>query len=162
MERTANAHVVAAAVDGLAELQDFRDAMEPDDAPFADQLRDLFTAAVAFYAAAVPLRSLLITDRVLADDFHDVARRTGLGPHLPILEVTAWMQRWIDAGEIHEGTDPRCAALMVCGMAHTIGDMRVVLPRDVIAEVSCCAEEPNITLMLQALTAAPARVPMDS
>ncbi len=162
MERTSDAHVVAAAIDGLAEFQTFRDAMEPSDAPFTDQVRRLFSAGIDFYAAAVPLRSLLITDRALADDFHQVARRTGLGPHLPIIEVTAWMQRWIDAGTIHPGTDARCAALMLCSMAHTIADMKVMLPGDIVAEVTCCAQEPNIDLMIQALTAAPVRVAVDS
>lgn len=162
MERTSDAHVVAAAIDGLAELQTFRDAMDASDAPFTDQVRRLFVAGVAFYSAAVPLRSLLITDRALADDFHHVARRTGLGPHLPILEVTTWMQRWIDAGTIHAGTDPRCAALMLCSMAHTIADMKVMLPSDILAEVTCCAEQPNIDLMIQALTASPARTRVDS
>lgn len=158
-ERDAN--VVAAAIDGLAELQVFREAMERSNQPFEAQVATLLATAVDFYVAAMPLKALLLADRHLADGFPDVARRTGLGPHTPIVELAAWVRHQIDVGHVPMGTDPRCAALVVCGVANSIAEMRVLLPPDVTSEVNCCATEMTVDLVLRALTGRHDLVPVE-
>lgn len=119
-------HVVAAHVEGLAELQVLRAAME-DDREFAEQFATVFDAAVEFYLAAIPLRALLLTDHLLGEAHRAVAGDLGLGPQLPVNEMAAWLESERDRGRIASAVDPQAAAMAVCGAADYVSTLHLVV-----------------------------------
>lgn len=160
MSHERNAHVVAAATEGLAELQAFRDAMEPSDGSFDAQAQALLETGVRFYRAALPMRALLLTDHHLSADFQDVARRTGMGPQLPVVELAAWVRHWQARGRIPASIRPESAALMVCGVADYVASLELTVPDDILREV-VGSEADLLSLLLTALTAVPDLVAVD-
>lgn len=130
MDTGRNAHVVAAHVEGLRELQTLRAAMEDDDQPFDRQFSTVFDAAVDFSLAAIPLRALLLTDHELAMAHRRVAATTGLGPQVPVLEMADWLERQCRRGRIDPSVDARAAALNACGSADYLATLHLVLDED--------------------------------
>ncbi len=130
MESRRDAHVVAAHVEGLHELQVLRDAFDLDDLPFADQFALVFEAAVAFYRAAIPLRALILTDHELAVAQRRVSETTGLGPQLPCVEVAHWLDVQRRRGRIDPSADVQAIALATCGSADYIATLHLVLHDD--------------------------------
>lgn len=153
MSHQRNAHVVAAATDGLAEFQAFRDAMEPSALSFEDELRVLLETGVKFFRAALPMDALLLTDAALLDDFQHVTRRTGMGPQVPVEELADWVRRWQADGRVHPTVRPESAALMLCGVAGYLAFMRLTLPRDILLTVAG-PEAEMLELLVSALTSA--------
>lgn len=159
MSHQRNAHVVAAATDGLAEFQAFRDAMEPSARSFEDELQALLETGVKFFRAALPMDALLLTDAPLLDDFQHVTRRTGMGPQVPVQELADWVRRWQADGRVHRTVRPESAALMLCGVAGYLAFMRLTLPEDILVDV-VGPEAEMLQLLLSAFTSAhrPARL----
>ncbi|MBY5164405.1 hypothetical protein [Salsipaludibacter albus] len=127
MESGRDPHVVLAHVEGLDELQVLRAAFEPDGLPFGEQFTTVFTAAIAFYRAAIPLRALVLTDHELAAANLRIAGTTGLGPQLPVLEVAHWLEHQRRQGRIDPAVDVQAMAVTVCGTADYVATLHLVV-----------------------------------
>lgn len=152
--------MVAAHTEGLAELQQFRDAMEPTGAPIAQQLGRLLDAAVTFYVTALPMRALVLADHELARAFREMTARTGLGPQVPLAELAEWVTGERRRGRIRRDVDARAAALMICGAANHLAVLDLLLPDDLPDEITG-GREGVVALLLAALTTEPATLAVE-
>lgn len=147
--------IIAAATDALSEMQAFREALELTDEPLDVQVRRILTAAVAFYRVALPIGALLLTDHALGDEFHDVARSSGMGPQVPVEETLNWVRQAQTAGLVHPDHAPRPLAMLLCASSQYLASFRVILPEDLPEEV-LGTPEMMMSPLLTVLTTPPA------
>lgn len=147
---TRDAQVLARHVEGLAELQELRWEMDTVGETFARQFAVVFDAAIRFYRVEQTIRALLLTDHELNRSHRSLSAATGLGPQLPVLEVSEWLDGRRNAGDVPDDLDPTAAAMMVCGTANYAAtlDLTVAEP---VAEASYGSRGRLVTGLLAAL-----------
>ncbi|MFW5416177.1 TetR/AcrR family transcriptional regulator [Nocardiopsis sp. CNT-189] len=84
-------------------------------APVREVLEEVARIAVDFYARAVPLGASLFSETRLLDDYRTRLAEWGVGPHVPVDNLAAYIAAERERGRLRPGTDARAAAALLLG-----------------------------------------------
>src|SRR5690606_808328 len=84
-------------------------------APVRTVLEEIARTAIDFYSRAVPLGTSLFSETRLLEDYRSRLTEWGVGPHVPIENLAAYLAAGRDRGRLRPGTDARAAASLLLG-----------------------------------------------
>ncbi|WP_017592180.1 TetR/AcrR family transcriptional regulator [Nocardiopsis potens] len=84
-------------------------------APVREVLEEVARTAIGFYTRAVPLGTSLFSEARLLQDYRARLSEWGVGPHVPVDGLAAYIAAERDRGRLRPGTDARAAAALLLG-----------------------------------------------
>lgn len=104
----------------LPETAAWREALTPpthDPADVRVALRLIADAAIAYYAASLPLIAGAVSDASLFEAYRARNAADGTGPQLAVQQMTRYLSAWQHLGALDRTADPQALALLFCGAA---------------------------------------------
>jgi len=104
----------------LPELAAWRDTLTPPTSRHEDlaaALTRAAAAAIAYYAASLPLIAGAVSDATLFQAYRATNAANGTGPRIAVEQMTGYLAAWQQHGVLDPAVDPGALALLFCGAA---------------------------------------------